>query len=106
MSEFVLKLAGWDHNAPVVWLPGVTKVQRMDTASWGSVMPTSEPTAGVRGVFDDYEPDYQFMSNTIGKDAVVTLLWIETGSYGGYACVEQAWLVGPGGGTVDRLSGT
>lgn len=104
MSEFVLKLAGWDNEAPVVWLPGVRKVQRMSTASWGAVMPQNSVEAHTKGVFDDYDPDYQFMSNTVGKDGVVTLLFVETDSYGGYICVENAWLLGPSGGTVERLS--
>lgn len=95
MSEFVLKLAGWDTSAPIVWLPGVTKVQRLGIAAYKDAPDK----------FRDYEYDSQFMSNVCGPDYVVTLLVIETGSYSGPALVEQAWLVGPGGGTVDRLSG-
>jgi len=101
MSEFVLKLAGYDHEAPVVWLPGVTKIRRMSTASWGAVV--SRESTG-KGVFSDYDPDLQFMSNTCDSAATVTLLFIESGSYGGYICVEHAWLLGPGGGTIERVS--
>lgn len=96
-SDFVLKLAGWDSAAPIVWLPGIVKVQRLAIGAWKDALGGNK--------WDDYSPDMQFMSNQAEPDFVVTLLWIETGFYRGYAVVEQAWLVGPGGGTVDRLSG-
>lgn len=105
MSEFVLKLAGWDSSAPVAWVPGVTKVRRYGIAAWRDVVSHESTDTRTAGKWDSYEPDLQYMSNVIGPDATVTLLWVESADYAGYIVVEQAWLLGPGGGTVDRIGG-
>lgn len=107
MSEFVLKMAGWETKSPVAWVPGVTKVRRYGIAAWQDVVPmqAADATNRVAGKWDDYAPDLQYVSNEIGGEYVVTLLWIESADYAGYIVVEQAWLLGPGGGTVDKLGG-
>lgn len=102
MSEFVLKMAGWDTKSPVAWLPGVTKVRRYGIAAFKDVV----NSASAHGdQWANYDPDLQYVSNECGPDFVVTLVYVESADYGGYLVVEQAWLLGPGGGTIDRIGG-
>lgn len=99
MSEFVLKVAGWnDQRIPTTWLPGVKKVQRLALSTKAKCL----------DAWSDQNPDYQHVNFDVetssGEDSVVTLLWLETDTYLGPLAVEQAWLLGPHGGTVERLS--
>jgi len=92
MSEFVLKLAPWS-SVRTTWIPGVSKIKRMDTSTASKCLEE----------WADYEPDYEHANMDETSEIVVTLIWVEAPHYAGYLAVEQAWLVGPGGGTVDRI---
>jgi len=99
MSEFVVKLARWTDDTDrmrVEWLPGVKRVERL-----GTMFSDDAINAWV-----ELNVDWSHVS--IGEPPVrqMSLIWLETDSYSGPMVVEQAWLIGPSGGTVDRIHPT
>ena len=90
------------HPRIQAWWPGVKRIVRNDER------PLHEVLADCWSAYGQIEADYAPRSAEMTEfDPNVTLLWVtfDDGS-SQYMIVENAYLLGPTGGTVDRIHGS
>lgn len=89
----------------------VTNVERTESANSGMQVTVDFESpggqAGERQIYDgtDYLREWLPAAEIIQFNPAVTLLWVTLPEVSVHMIVEQAFLLGPDGGTIDRITG-